>query len=323
MIIQVEPGKPGRKFQNEKNHKPKKEFAYRMCEGDQPVRCQHRGFLWWCAVVVTWPVLMSWGWLRGGMKYCGWLSGDVRRGNVASCKMSCHVTWCNVSYELVMRFGWLWGHVWLKVAVRWGNWRLMWWPVLQGTLQRYKSLQRAAPYCKPSLRTNPYYKVLQGRSKQLFSVLQSITGRHKVLRRSTENYKALYPAWLSQRMKRPVQRAEQQKSSSNITKKMRLQLKWLSWLSHEKMKLLTDPVTLSALCRAKSLWRHVCSKPISCGFRRSTILLCPSPTNKPSMRFMGPVRQGCGIRLCDRATSNVLYSSLTRWDVELLTAVGQ
>ena len=87
----------GGSFKMEKNYKAKKECAYiiecarviNQCDANTAV------LLWWCAVVVMWPVLMCWGWLRDEMKYCGWLSGDVKWGNVASCKMSRHFTWCN------------------------------------------------------------------------------------------------------------------------------------------------------------------------------------------------------------------------------------
>ena len=73
-------------------------------------------------LVVMWPVLMSWGWLRDEMKYCGWLSGDVKWGNVVSCKMSRHFTWCNAISGDVLSCDEL------SFVVKWGDamaWDLM------------------------------------------------------------------------------------------------------------------------------------------------------------------------------------------------------
>ena len=76
-----------------KNHKPKKEFAYRMharrptakpsflCE-----RTFSRSMMAMCRGEVT--CFDTWGWLQGEMKKCGWLWGDVRWGNVVSREMS-------------------------------------------------------------------------------------------------------------------------------------------------------------------------------------------------------------------------------------------
>ena len=84
----------------EKNYKPKKEFAYRMCTGWPTTAMPKPSFLSERAfsrsmVVMWWPVLM---WLVAGWdpKFCGWLWDDARWGNVVSCEMSCHVMWCDL-----------------------------------------------------------------------------------------------------------------------------------------------------------------------------------------------------------------------------------
>ena len=91
----------------EKNYKPKKEFAYRMCTGwpttamPKPSFLSERVFSR-SMVVMWWPVSM---WLVAGWdpKFCGWLWDDARWGHVVSCEMSCHVMWCNL---MCLHFMW-------------------------------------------------------------------------------------------------------------------------------------------------------------------------------------------------------------------------
>ena len=89
----------GGSFKRGNNYKPKKDFAYRMCARRPTSAMPKPSFL--CerafsrSMVVMWPVLMSWGWLQGDMKKCGWLWGDVGWGSVIGCEMSCHVIWCD------------------------------------------------------------------------------------------------------------------------------------------------------------------------------------------------------------------------------------
>ena len=279
----------GGTFKMKKTTSQRKNLPIECVRAINQCDAEHRGFLWRCAVVVMWPVLMSWGWLRE-MKYCGWLSGHVRWGNVVSCKLSCRVMWCNaMSCDLLscdeLSSVVKWGDamerdlisLWCDVAVcevtlcgsKWlcnvciGSWC---------AIQYYKVLPSTTPYYKLSLRTNPYYKILlrttkynsvvqnstslyykllccttkncsvlqsttkyykiELRTTKYYSVLQStalfckvlqstkkIVRRttYKVLLRTTKYYK-VRPVWFSQHMKRPEQCAEQQESSSNITK---------------------------------------------------------------------------------------------------------
>ena len=113
-------GSPGRKFQGEKNDKPKKEFVYRMCAGRPTSAMPKPSFLAGCVSVVCrgWcGNVLSRGWLRGEMKKCGGLWGDVRWGNVVSCETSCHVAWCNVMWchVHVMSFDVMWFFVFCHV----------------------------------------------------------------------------------------------------------------------------------------------------------------------------------------------------------------
>ena len=95
-LIQVVRGRAGAEVSEGKNHKPKKEFAYRMrarrptakpsflCEGafSRSMMAMYRGEV---------TCFDTWGWLQSEMKKCGWLWGDVRWGNVTSREMSFHV----------------------------------------------------------------------------------------------------------------------------------------------------------------------------------------------------------------------------------------
>ena len=97
------------------------------------------------------PFLMSWRCLRGEMKSCGWLWGDVGWATVVSCDgachvmsidvvvtsfdgmwllVLCHVTWCNamswlcpaVGWNVMsLRCQWLWSHsyLWFEVVLWW------------------------------------------------------------------------------------------------------------------------------------------------------------------------------------------------------------
>ena len=157
--------------------------------GDQPVRCPNLGFVREravrCAVVVMWPVLMSWGWLR----------------DVISCVVSCHVVmWCGLMWwaviccEVMRRNGlgsWVCDAMWLVVRSGCGskrlydvvNWKMMWWSVLQNTTsttQYYKVLPSTAPYYKLLLRSTKYFKVRLRKIKYC-----------KVLLRTTKNFSGL------------------------------------------------------------------------------------------------------------------------------------
>ena len=125
-------------------------------------------------------------------------------------------------------------------------------PVLQSiapVLQKYYSvLQSSTPVL---FRTTLYYKVLQNTIPQNYSVLESATKYYSVLETLTWNVidiarsnrchpptspntvpatKSHCHDWSSSRMKRYLQRAEQQKSSSNITKYCACHEKSLPWL---------------------------------------------------------------------------------------------
>ena len=155
---------------------------------------------WWCAVVVMWPVLMSWGWLRGEMKQCGCLWGDVRCVNVVSCDVSCAVMSCDVvviSFDVmwffvmschVMQSDVMWCAliIWWAViccALEWG-WNVMslWCDWLSGHIlsfevvmwgcgdpKYYSVLQRTTLYYTVLLRTTLYHAVLY--SSLLFSTV--------------------------------------------------------------------------------------------------------------------------------------------------------
>ena len=107
-------------------------------------------------------------------------------------------------------------------------------PVLLCTTKYYSVLQRTTPVrlctTKYYSSTTLYYKVLL----QYYSVLQSTT---PVLLCTTQYYNQYYTVlqssihdWRPSHMKRHLQCAEQQESSSNVTKYCTCHAKWLWWL---------------------------------------------------------------------------------------------
>ena len=93
--------------------------------------------------------------------------------------------------------------------------------VLLCTTKCYSVLRSITEYYNVLLCTTPYYKVLLGTTKY-YSVLQ------KALHSTTLYYKVLH-SMSPRHMKRPVQCAEQQESSSNFTKYWACHEKWLWW----------------------------------------------------------------------------------------------
>ena len=196
----------GRKFQKKKNYIAKKDFPYRMCARrptsamPKPFLCFERAFC--CSTVVMWPVLMSWSCLRGDMKYCGSLWGDVGWATVVSCDVACHV----MSFDVVVTS---FDAMWLLVLchVTWCT--AMWFcddVVIQRTalyynvlLQYYKvllqydsALQCTTPEpAAPVLQcTTPVLLCTTQVLLQYYSVLQSTT---PVLQRTTKYYSSTTP----------------------------------------------------------------------------------------------------------------------------------
>ena len=173
--------------------------------------------------------------------------------DVISCVVLCHVMQCDVmwcplmwwasslvkwcgaigwdlmSYEFVMRCGWLRCHVvWFEVVVRCGELEddlvirstkyCKYHTVLQGTTKYYSVLQDTAKYHSVLHSTTQYYKV-QPR----------VTKYYKALLRTTPYYKVLLRL-IVQHMKHPVQCAKQQASPSNFTKYCACHETWFWWL---------------------------------------------------------------------------------------------
>ena len=105
---------------------------------------------------------------------------------------------------------------------------LQYYPVLQSTTTYYSS---TTFYSSTTL----YYKVLHS-TTLYYSVLHSTTLYYKVLLRTTQYYSVLpcttksITLYYKAHMKRPVQCAEQQVSSSNFTKYCACHARWSSWL---------------------------------------------------------------------------------------------
>ena len=181
---------------------------------------------WWCAVVVIWPVLMSWGRLRGEMKQSRYYSSTT-----LYCKVL--LQYYSVLQSVIPV---------LLCTTKYYSSTTLYYTVLQRTVllcatKYYSVLQSTTPVrlctTKYYSSTTLYYKVLL----QYYSVLQSTT---PVLLCTTQYYNVLLQYytvlqssihdWCPSHMKRHLQCAEQQESSSNVTKYCTCHAKWLWWL---------------------------------------------------------------------------------------------
>ena len=210
--IQVVPGRAGGgSFRRKKKYIAKKEFAYRMCARrptsamPKPFLCCERAFC--CSMVV---MCRGVRWSNQGTTPVLLCTAKYYSSTTLYCKVL-----LQYYYTVLQRTT----------------------PVLLCTTKYYSVLQSTTPVrlctTKYYSSTTLYYKVLL----QYYSVLQSTT---PVLRCTTQYYNVLLQYytvlqssihdWCPSHMKRHLQGAEQQESSSNVTKYCTYHAKWLWWL---------------------------------------------------------------------------------------------
>ena len=200
----------GRKFQKKKEVY-RKNLPIECAQGDRPARCPNHFFAvnepsavpwWWCAV----------GWdeaIKVLLQYYSVLQSTTP---VLFCTAKCYSSTTTQYYNVLLQ--------WLLCTTKYYSVLQSTTPVRLCTTKYYSS-------------TTLYYKVLL----QYYSVLQSTT---PVLRCTTQYYNVLLQYytvlqssihdWCPSHMKRHLQCAEQQESSSNVTKYCTYHAKWLWWL---------------------------------------------------------------------------------------------